>query len=442
MTEHRDDLDAALRRLRDTVRHRVPVPAGAALRARAEHRLRVRRAATALAAAAAVTAVAVGGVTLLRPTASAPVPPADSPIPPASPTGSPGPSPPVTPSPRPAPQPVQPVDDPIAEVDWRTATITIPPREGCPDGPIDFAAAPGLAATAVGPADDSLPVIMIDATKAGYGDLTGDGRAEAVIEATCAPSEEGLTSGHGGRLLVVAREPGGTLTGLVWTGPPGAAYHSYWISDQRLLIDADPWTARAEDSFVPAPGLALSYRWDGDGLAGWEPAPEYPPMLPRDPDETGPPVRPRGAVAGGLGCPDAELRFTFTRPGFEWGAPTAAGVTYAVLGGPFQQYLFDLDRTGDRLLVTGLACTRADGTTRSGLAVFERAGDGWQGISVLTSPSGDEPGPSGDEPGAWRMEEGRLLVEWRSPGDGEEAPAVAYRWTGTVLEPADGEPTE
>jgi hypothetical protein len=433
VTEPRDDLAGALHRLRDQVRDLVPVPPAAGLRAHARHRLLVRRATAAGLAAVAVVTVVIGGNAVLRPTAGPPVPPAGSPTPSASPapspTASPEPVPPaVTPSPRPEPRPVLPVDDPIARVDWDSATISFPPEPGCPDGPVGFTPVSDIYPNGIGPAD-SYPAIGLDATHAAYGDLTGDGRLEAVLAATCFSSEEAMTSGHGGRLLVVTRADSGQLTALGRVGPPGAGFLSWWVADGRLLIDADPWAVDPADHFVPVPGLALAYQWDGAGFGDWQPAVEYPALVPPDPDQFPPPVRPR-AVAAGLGCPNDELRFVAEPSGWGWTA-TGSGALLAITSRPFQQYLFDLDNTGERLLVTGLDCVTDGGDTRTGLAVFERAGDGWQGISVLLAPAGYQPA-------GWRTEGGDLVVDWSSPEQAEGIPPGRYRWSGTVLEPVDG----
>src|SRR5690606_35871075 len=85
-----------------------------------------------------------------------------------------------------------------------------------------------------------------------------------------------------------------------------------------------------------------------------------------------------------------------------------------------------------RLLVTALACTGPDGWTREGLAVFERADAGWQGISVLPPP----PGLGLVESGSWAVDaEGAVVVSWTRPvGAGAVEPLPArYRWTGTAL---------
>jgi hypothetical protein len=433
------DLTAALHRLRGAVRARVTPPPAARLRARAMRQLRVRRTATALAAAAAVAALAVGGFQVVQLTAHQPVPPAETPSPTGapSPTGSPTPPelPEVTPSPRPAPLAAEPLDDPITQVDWNgRIVIDIPPRDGCPSGPREFTGG------SFGGPDGPFPGVLLSVPVGGgqigaYGDVTGDGRAEALIDAKCFSSPEGIASGHGWQLLAVARSDDGTLTGLGWVGPFNADIQSVWVAGGEVLMVGDPWTAGPEDHFPALPGLALSYRWDGSQFIGWEPAGAYPPIVPLDPAGTGPPVRPR-AVATALGCPDVELRFS--REEHDWGGTaTAAGRTFVIPARHHQQYLFDLDNTGERLLVTALACTDTDGWTREGLAIFERSGDGWQGISVLAPP----PGYATAVVGPWDQPEyGILVVHWVVPtpdGGSEEGFSTRYRWTGTVLEPDD-----
>jgi hypothetical protein len=446
MTGPRDELTDALRRLRGAVRDRILVPPAAMVRGRATRALRVRRTATALVAAAAVAAVSLGGAQLARLTGQPVPPPAATPTPTApAPTASPVPPPvpAVTPSPRPAPlPPAAPPDDPIAEVDWYRATITLPPSEYCPSGPVTFAPSDHEdhpATVALVNADGKSIWIWPEETATwAYGDITGDGRIEVIMEVECFLSADGsdLPTGHGGELMAVSRADDGTLTGLGRVGPRDAIIHSVWVSESRVLMDGERFVANPEDDLPPAmPGLALNYRWDGSRFLGWEPAAEYPPIVPLDAGGSGPPVRPR-AVAAGLGCPDAELRFTREEHDLG-GTAVAAGATFVIPSTFQQQHLFDLDRTGGRLLVTALRCTAADGWSREGLAVFERAGPGWQGISVLTPP----PGLGLFDAGSWgNGPEGTLEVSWARPtGVGEwEVHPVRYRWSGTVLEPVGG----
>ena len=417
MTEHRDDeLTSALHGLRRAVQGQVPVPASAAVRAAAERQLRVRRTTVGVLAGVAVLAIAVGGATVLRPTAGPPVPPVESPAPSEAP---------VTPSPRPTPGPMPaPPDDPIADVDWSQATIDIPPQERCPGGEVGLTATPD-GGSVTGP-EGGFPQLLLETSKAVYGDLTGDGRAEAVVEATCIPNEEASLDGEG-QLLVVSREPDGRLAGIAWVGPRGAIYQGHWIADEYLYVDAHPWHV----DFEWARGVALRYRWDGTGFSAGEWAPEYPPILPAGEAEVGPPVR-LGPVAGGLGCPDATIRFDQAEQA------QVDGVVYDLhqpsppSPGP---HLVDLDHTGKRLLLIAIACTGGGQTTR-GLAVFEPTGDSYQGISVLAVRPEMEIGwwnvelasvsPNGDP---------RLVLILNPTGDELTGEGTGYRWNGTVFEP-------
>jgi hypothetical protein len=403
MTDHHDELATALDALRGEVRDLVPVPDAAGLRARATHRLRVRRVTTAVVAAAAVTAIAVGGNTLLRPTA-VPAPPAEST------------------SQRPVPISPEPPDDPIAEVGWESATIDMPPREGCPDGPVTFQPVSDIHPTGIGPVGGAYPQVSIDANEVAYADLGG--QVVAVLQATCdaAPSEDRVLDQL---LLAVIRETGGSLRGVGWLDPPGTAILSYWVAGHRLV--AEVYSVAPGDGLGTTPGLAFAIALDGGTFDGWEQAAEYPPVVPPDLDGPGAPVRPGGAVATGLDCPDQEIRFGNSIDVLEW--PWLASTdTDASYGLPrhddAQPYLFDLDRTGQRLLVLALSCLPLGGSPTHGLAVLERAGEGWQGIGVLTR--------RGLQPSRWWIDGDRFMVEWRGSGVQQE---TAYRWTGTLFDP-------
>jgi hypothetical protein len=400
VTNH-DELAAALGALRGEVRDLVPLPDAAGLRARATHQLRIRRAATAALAAAAVIAVVIGGNTLFRPAAT-PAPPVESP------------------NPRPAPIAPTPPDHPIAGVDWPSATIDMPPREGCPDGPVTFQLVSDIYPVGAGPVGGGYPQASIDATGVAYADL--DGQVVALLRATCdaAPGEDRIVDQH---LLAIIWETDGSLLGLGWLDPPGTAILSYWAAGPRLLAEVS--SVETDDGLGTTPGLAFAIALDGGTFDGWEQATEYPPVVPLDLDGHGPPVRPGTAVASGLSCPDVEMRFSSTIDVLEWPwmAP-AAEASYALPSqDDGQLYLFDLDRTGERLLVIALSCLPLDGSPTYGLAVLERAGEGWQGISVLTRP--------GLQPSRWRIDGDRFMVEWRGSGVQQE---TAYQWTGTVFE--------
>jgi hypothetical protein len=435
---HAEELaDRALHRLRDTIATGAVAPPAAVLRTHANRWLRARRATAGGLAAAAVATLAFGGTAVWQP-AAAPPGPAASPPPAASPSV------------------------PIDQLDWTSVTITLPPAYGCPDGPVSFVpmaeySAPRdfqrrWSAEAMGPGAGFPAVGLWPDESPAYGDLTGDGQPEAVLWARCFETGERPIAGD--TLLVVTRDPDGTLTALGWVGPPEDVREPYqsrflssWVAGGRLLIDA----AQLADtgSSLPGahpPGEALSYRWDGERLVADGPAAEYPPLLPAH-GGAGPPVR-LGPVADGLGCPDAELRFTpdasmslAVRPDldFSWGGTALAdGGTYRFRPNHYRQHLFDLDGSGERRLLVTIKCQPTGGGARTeGLAVFAPAGDGWQGVSVLPSPT---------EPGhhylvEWRPAGRDVLVSWTFDDvacpdcDFESVTDRRYRWTGSELVP-------
>jgi hypothetical protein len=394
-----------------------------------------------------VVAVAVGGTSWLRLTAGPPAPPAGTPVP-----SSPAPE----PSPRPAPLAVEPVDDPIAEIDWGTATINVPPRDGCPSGAVTFVAredfpivpdeAVGWAyAPLLGP-PEGFPAIGIEFTDSfAVGDLTGDGHAEAVLAATCHPDEDG--GGYGETLMVVAHDGSWALNVLGWINVP-AGHQGIWITDGQLFVQP-PQDSSGTDAAAAAPGLVLTYRWDSGEFVGGEPAGRYPPVLPAG-GAAGAPIRP-GIIAAQLGCPEAELRFGRPQPpsaaftdAHGWsdflGASTAeaGAATYELLVAR-SPHIVDLDRTGTRLLMAALACHRADGSVGHGLAVFEPAGDGWRGISILQPEWDTLPGDYYTLDG-WTPGPDLVEVSWalHPPPECDECDVEyvesMHRWTGTVLE--------
>jgi hypothetical protein len=403
--------ERALRSLGDAIATGTTVPAAGDIRAHAERWRRARRTGTALAAAAAVAALAVGGAQVVTLASGTPPPAADTP-------------PPTAPPPTPTATPAPPVDDPIAAVDWRHAAIDLPASGHCPSGPVQLA--PVTRGGSTFPATESQGLrlqIFAGPSDIAYGDLTGDGRIEATIVVNCLPADQLDGAGEGlAQLLVVARDRNGTLTGLRYVGPRGAAYRSWWIEHHTLLVHLSPWRTDPPE-LLPEPGLVLGYQWDGQDFVELQPVP---PLVPLGPDQPAPVVL-TGPVAEGLGCPDVSLRFQ--RPDEQWrGRASAAGARFTVPTFHDQDFLFDLAPDGaGPLLVTGIECRAPDGASTFGLAVFAPTGSlGWQGLAVV-------PHPGGGDGARWRDSgDGRLLVEW----SGQDGP-VSFRWTGTALVPAE-----
>jgi hypothetical protein len=427
-----DLANSALQRLRHTITTGAVPPPAAALRRHASRRVHARRAMAGGLAAIAVAAVALGGDLLERPTAD----------PPAA------------------------TFDGIDQVDWTTATVDLPPSDGCPSGRVEFVPADEFEAPrdevnrrrweysdAIAPPAGFPAVALYPEMPPAYGDLTGDGEPEAVLWALCHPTLDDVSE----RLLVVGNGPDGELTGLGWVAPPTdlpaevwVTFRAYWVTgDGRLLVDAaqhafpDP---PPDGGLAYPPGYALSYRWDGQRLVDEGPAADYPPVLTEDGQTAGPPVR-LGPVADGLGCFDAELRFTLSatielprQPDLDFsggGVAEAGGHTYRFRPNHHRMDLFDLDGSGERKLLVTIECDRTAGGRVEGLAVFDPAGGGWQGVAVLPSPTE----PSQHYLVDWRLDGQDLVVSWsyeRCPGcDHYRAAEQRYRWTGDELVPVD-----
>jgi hypothetical protein len=426
-----DRANLALQRLRHTITTGAVPPPAAALRRHVRRRVHARRATAGGLAAVAVAAVAVSGGLLERPTAGQP---------PAASGG-------------------------IDQVDWTTATIDLPPLDGCPSGLVEFVPEAEFEAPrdeinreeweyadAIAPPAGFPAVALYPYMPPAFGDLTGDGEPEAVLSALCHPTARD----HGfQRLLVVGSGPDGELTGLGWvtpaTDPPAQVwvdFRGYWVTgDGRLLIDAAQHSypePPPDGGLAYPPGYALSYRWDGQRLVDEGPAAEYSPVLTEDGQTAGPPVR-LGPVADGLGCFDAELRFTLSAttslpalPDADFsgsGEAEAGGHTYQLRPNGHRLDLFDLDGSGERKLLVAIECDRTAGGRAEGLAVFEPAGDGWQGVAVLPSPTE----PSQHYLERWLQAGQDLTLSWsyeRCAGcDHNLSAEQRYRWTGDELVP-------
>jgi hypothetical protein len=402
MTEDRD-VGAALRELGDAVARSVTAPPPATVRALAMRWRPVRPATTrtviALVAAGAVVAVVVGMTAVVRERLSPP-PPIGWP----SPSGT---ARPVLPVPT---RPSTPVSDPIASVHWAGAgpvSLVVPthpdPDADCPSGKQDLwskrpARYPGIVSgSAEGQAN---PV---------YGDLTGDGRPEAVLHVSCLLSQEDSGDGRG-QLLVVTRDPDGTLRGLGWVGPRGAFYPGFWVADGTVYVDAKPWFT----DWGYGMGDVLAYRWDGgrfvtvdSGYRGIQALPDRVQAAARMD------LRP---VAGLLACPAPAVVGLPARQGRQPDLPNPTGV---IVGSYFYdfappetadyfQHWVDLAGDGHRFLLVPFSC-RGEGLPQyhhilsRGILVLDRAGEDLRAVDFV-------PVPVPDELDGWAFENGLLTV--------------------------------
>jgi hypothetical protein len=406
------ELSTALSRLRTDVRRTVAPPIAARLRERGERRLRTRRTATALVAAAVVAATLVGGGILWSGAA-----PKTPPVPGGSSKPTPTPSSAPSASARPS-KPVQarqtpPVPANWAGVQWATATITFPAHQGCPSGPVTFRTAPfkGDDAATVGPT--TWPRMTLQADRVSYGDVTGDGQAEAFVLATCWQTEE--DSGDGQGELLAVRRDGTTLRALGWAGPRGGLFSDHWVAGGLLVTDVKPiyvnWGYRL--------GAARAYRWNGQAFT--EVADSGHPGVVPGAGGTGPAVD-LTRVAGLTGCPAATVRFDANGSAAGWDAMQPAGPDHL-------RHLVDLDGDGRRRLLVAITCGR-DGTHpgRGFAAVLDPQTDGSFIAVDAVLP------PAGMSLSGWTSEAGTLTLQF-APAGGGEVQEVRYSWNGEYFQP-------
>ncbi|MEV0454348.1 SigE family RNA polymerase sigma factor [Catellatospora methionotrophica] len=394
-----------------------PMPPGDVRRRGDQRRLR-RQGMKTIAAATACVLVVLCAIRVLPDRDELPQP-AHSPSPSVSLPSEPPPSPPA----------VSPVtaDDPIRDVDWRTAAITVPAAPHCPSGRLTFRTERGPTDAEVITSGGAYPQLQLSAELVAYGDLAGDGAAEAVLHAGCLSGAE--DSGDGSpHLLVVAREQGGTLRALGWAGERGAIFTSVWVADHVLNAEMQPWHAGPQDYRM---GMAYGYRWTGKEFARQDVSAGYPPVLPtadgRRLDLTG--------VAdllqcGGLPAPAGPVRPVFDADGVardgdrQWrlvpGAPS---------NGPYLPRLLPERRPYLMLSVLCVPGDPQDATAMtalgSNLVVFDPAPDGWLAVARV-------PTPAGHSVSRWEVTAGGLLVASDPPGEVPDV-EMTYSWNGTLF---------
>jgi hypothetical protein len=402
--EHWED---TLRGLRETIRAGAAPTSPAAVRARGGQRRRVRRASTALVAAAATVAVVIGGATLVRGAALPPTPPAATPTP--APTVS------TTPTARPTlavpAWPDDRIDDAIAETDWVRATVQMPAHPGCPSGEFKFRAGH----ESVAPAD--YPRAFLDPDKIAYGDLTGDGRPEAVLSVSCFGAPEDSGDGQG-QLLVVTRE-GDRLRALGWVGPRGGLYPEFWIENRVLYMDVHPWLTPWEHLLAQV----QAYTWSGSQFERIFPEGRFPPLVAAG----GPgPAIDFGPAAEAMGCPAETVRFSPD------GTATVAGVRWDLEQPAVPDDLahwVDLEGTGTRRLLAAVTCDRPAGVPANwvgAVAVLEWTGDGYRALDAVRRPDGMAIA-------GWSYARGVLTLSV-APDAGGEVSGVRYTWNGSYFQ--------
>jgi hypothetical protein len=405
----REPWEDTLRGLRGSVRTELSPAAPGAVRVPGNPRRRVRRTSTALIAAAATLVVVIGGANLVRGTGSPPMPPADIPSSSASPTPA-GPSPRTSRSVAPWPAPL---DDPIAEVDWARATVQMPVHHGCPAGRYEFHAGDERVAAR------DYPRAISDPDRIAYGDLTGDGRPEAVLSVSCFADPEDSGDGQGQLLIVTRRSD--RLVGLAWVGPRGGLYPEFWVSDGQLLADVHPW----HTGWGYRLGQVKGWRWDGASPVSLDTDARYRPLIGDAAVTLGPQIDLRG-VAGAMACPATALRFD--REGFAQGAGARWDLEQPASPDDLPHWV-DLQGDGRRHLVVAVGCNWAadgpDASTRA-VVVLERTGDGYRALDALAAPQGMTQA-------GWGYNRGVLTLHV-APAAGGNMIDVPYTWNGSYFQ--------
>jgi hypothetical protein len=278
--ENENTPDATLASYRDRAHERYTAPPPQLIVARARRRSRNR---VVLAAAAAV-GVVLGGVAI----ASRPVdrPGPDHPVnPPTVATTAPDPAPapttPTTPSPqtsssRPPVSTSQPSSArsssppplDLREAGWNNFVVRLPSKRDdrdCPVGRTELTDGKWPESGSQGPG-------TISASYSGkgpvYGDLDGDGRAEAVRYVTCfaAGGDSGDSSGQ----LIVITARGNERVGLGYAGPLAQAYDDVRVTGGKLVVTVTDkyWHEQQK----------RTYRWNGSAFVQIAGPTAWPPM--------------------------------------------------------------------------------------------------------------------------------------------------------------------
>lgn len=318
----------------------------------------------------------------------------------------------------------------ITEVRWQQAVIDLPKNSDmpCPTGrqhmrPVNGGGA--LASFAWAPAGDRRQKLILNSREIAYGDLTGDGEPEAVLNILCSdlPATALRNGLGGGQLLVVTMRADHSLTGLGYAGQPYAEYPSFRVENQKLL--AQVWYARTHPNgashAVYAPAHSRTYQWDGARFA--QTAGRTSPLLLMPMGQSvGSPVQLATIVRDGAPvCPGRIVQFG------EHGLQTD-GAVYRVTSNIRPT---DLDQDGNQELLAQVQCTSNGGTFDS-LYLFGQGVDKFVVLDVPIANGGQYVIHDG-----WQVKGNALIVNvtLRATGD-----TGAYRiiWDGKKFENALG----
>ena len=218
---------------------------------------------------------------------------------------------PETAPPRPAAASAAPTGTaPISAVDWKSATVQFPASVNggyCVQGSMTFR--DGVAST------DANTVRLLIEQPPVYGDLTGDGKPEAVLFAACTGSEG---TSHPD-LLIVSQAPDGALRQIDFVDPnagllgalSGARVTSVTIASGTLVVVVGG---------TPPPSATTTYQWNGSALRQTRRTREG---IAARPLPVGPDVLVAGCPHGGIVRPVGPPSFTTADrklSGISWGA--------------------------------------------------------------------------------------------------------------------------
>lgn len=319
----------------------------------------------------------------------------------------------------------------ITEVDWRRTVIDLPKDSDmrCPTGrqhmrPVESGG--GLVSFAWAPAGDrSDNRLILNAREIAYGDLTGDGEPEAILNILCSDLPAiALQNGlRGGQLLVVTMRADHSLVGLGYAGQPYAEYPSFRAENQKLV--AQVWyegiNPNGHSTAVYAPAHSRTYQWDGSRFA--QTAGRTSPLMVQASERSvGSPVQLATILRDGATvCPGRTVRFE------EHGLETD-GDRFRVTSNIRPT---DLDHDGNQELLAQLQCT-INGATQDSLYLFGQGEDKFVVLDVPVANGGQYVIQDG-----WQVKGKTLTVNVTLRATGETE-THTMTWNGTKFENALG----
>lgn len=318
----------------------------------------------------------------------------------------------------------------IGEVRWQQAVIDLPTHSDmpCPTGrqhmqPVGSDEA--LANFAWAPAEGRGQRLILNSRDIAYGDLTGDGKPEAVLNILCSdlPATALRNGLRGGQLLVVTMRADHSLAGLRYAGQPYAEYPSFKVENQKLMAQVQyGWIGSgARANAVYAPAHSRTYQWNGTEFT--QVAGRTSPLLLMSLEQSvGSPVELATILRDGAPvCPGRTARFDVHGLQID-------GAMYRVTS---QIRPTDFDHDGNQELLAQVQCTDTTGSFDS-LYLFGQGADKFVVLDVPIANAGQYV-----IPGGWKVEGDTLTVEVMHRSTGETH-THTLPWNGTRFDDALG----